>query len=82
MGKTIKLATDMNHFTSKTKNKTVVMGRKTFESIGRPLPNRLNIIITQNRNYDTYGYENLWVCKINKTLNTTHSIQLLHVLQL
>ena len=41
------LPLDMKHFREKTKGHTVVMGRKTFESIGRPLPNRKNIIITR-----------------------------------
>lgn len=33
----------------------VIMGRKTYESIGRPLPGRLNIIVTRNRNYLAAG---------------------------
>ncbi|SHH56105.1 dihydrofolate reductase [Thermosipho atlanticus] len=42
---------DKNHFKDlTTKIGTVIMGRKTFESIGRPLPNRLNIVLT-HKNY-------------------------------
>jgi len=37
---------DMDFFRTKTSNKSIIMGRKTFESIGRPLPNRLNIVMT------------------------------------
>ena len=37
---------DLQYFKSKTVGKTVVMGRKTFESIGKPLPNRHNIVIS------------------------------------
>ena len=37
---------DLNYFKEKTTNKAIIMGRKTFESIGRPLPNRLNIVMT------------------------------------
>lgn len=45
------LPRDMKHFREKTKGHPVIMGRKTFESIGRPLPNRRNIIITRDLNY-------------------------------
>ena len=41
------LKTDLNHFKNYTTNKIIVMGRKTFESIGRPLPNRLNFIVSK-----------------------------------
>jgi len=39
---------DLKHFKKITTGKTIVMGRKTFESIGRPLPNRTNIVLTRN----------------------------------
>ena len=38
------LKTDLIHFKNYTTNKIIVMGRKTYESIGKPLPNRLNFI--------------------------------------
>ena len=41
-----KLKRDLQHFKNYTSGKTIVMGRKTYESIGRPLPNRRNIIIS------------------------------------
>lgn len=41
------LPADLKHFRQLTLNKTVVMGRKTFESIGRPLPQRENIILSR-----------------------------------
>ena len=41
-----KLKKDLQHFSAYTQNKVIVMGRKTFESIGRPLPNRKNIVIS------------------------------------
>ena len=41
-----KLKKDLQHFSAYTQNKAIVMGRKTFESIGRPLPNRQNIVIS------------------------------------
>ena len=42
------LKEDLKHFRNKTEGCSVVMGRKTYESIGRPLPNRLNIVMTRN----------------------------------
>ena len=50
-----KLPADMKHFQDITKGKPVIMGRKTFESIGKPLPNRINIIITRDENYKVDG---------------------------
>lgn len=46
-----KLPADLKHFRKITEGHTVVMGRKTFESIGRPLPNRRNIVITRQEGY-------------------------------
>lgn len=51
------LPADLAHFKKVTLGKPVVMGRKTFESIGRPLPGRRNIIITRDRNYHAEGIE-------------------------
>ena len=45
-----KLKKDLQHFSSYTQNKVIVMGRKTYESIGRPLPNRKNIVISSSLN--------------------------------
>lgn len=42
---------DMHHFKSVTSGKPVVMGRMTYESLGRPLPGRTNIVVTSNRDY-------------------------------
>ncbi|MDR3519719.1 MAG: dihydrofolate reductase [Candidatus Pacebacteria bacterium] len=52
-----KLPADMEHFKKITLAHTVIMGRKTFESIGRPLPNRKNIVITRDANYKKEGVE-------------------------
>lgn len=46
-----KLPADLKRFKQITTGNTVVMGRKTYESIGKPLPNRRNIIITRDTNY-------------------------------
>ena len=42
---------DLRRFKEITSGHHVIMGRKTFESIGRPLPNRTNIILTNDANY-------------------------------
>jgi dihydrofolate reductase len=46
-----KLPADLKRFKQITTGNTIVMGRKTYESIGKPLPNRRNIIITRDTNY-------------------------------
>ena len=51
------LPADLQHFKKVTTGKPVIMGRKTFESIGRPLPGRRNIIITRNSEYQAEGIE-------------------------
>ncbi len=48
---------EMQHFISSTKGHTVVMGRKTYESIGRPLPKRTNIVLTNNKDLKIEGVE-------------------------
>lgn len=42
---------DMKRFRALTSGHPVIMGRKTYESIGRPLPNRTNIIVTRNQSF-------------------------------
>lgn len=42
---------DMKFFRSTTKNKIIIMGRKTFESVGHPLPHRMNLIVTRQSEY-------------------------------
>ena len=46
---------DLAHFKRLTIGKPVVMGRRTFESIGRPLPQRHNIVVTRDRGYVAEG---------------------------
>ena len=46
-----KLSEDLENFKKITENNYIVMGRKTFESIGRALPNRKNIILTRDKDY-------------------------------
>lgn len=51
------LPADMKHFRDITRGHTVIMGRKTFESIGRALPDRKNIVITRDASYSHDGIE-------------------------
>ena len=51
------LPADLKHFREVTTGHAVVMGRKTFESIGRPLPKRRNIVITRQADYAPEGVE-------------------------
>ena len=46
------LPEDLKHFRRTTMGKSIIMGRKTFESIGKPLAGRTNIIVTRNRDYE------------------------------
>lgn len=48
---------ELKYFKEQTMGKPIIMGRKTFESIGRPLPGRKNIIITRNPNYTSEGID-------------------------
>ena len=49
------LPEDLKRFKRMTSNHVVIMGRKTHESIGRPLPNRVNIVITRQATYNAAG---------------------------
>jgi len=51
------LPEDLAHFKRVTLGKPIVMGRKTFDSIGRPLPKRRNIVITRNAGWSHDGVE-------------------------
>lgn len=51
------LPEDLKHFKSLTMGHKIVMGRKTFESIGRPLPGRENIVLTRDAAYVAQGVE-------------------------
>jgi len=51
------LPADLKRFKEITGGHSIVMGRKTYESIGRPLPNRRNIIITRDDSYEVEGCE-------------------------
>jgi len=49
------LPEDLRRFKRLTMGKPIVMGRKTYESIGKPLPGRLNVVLTRDANYQRDG---------------------------
>src|SRR5262249_39779039 len=48
---------DLQHFKRLTLGKPVIMGRKTFDSIGKPLPRRLNIVVTRDPTWSAPGVQ-------------------------
>ena len=58
-----RLPADLSHFRRTTIGHTVIMGRKNYESIGRPLPGRLNVVLSSNPGYLAPG------CRVVSCLN-------------
>ncbi len=58
------LPADLKRFKRVTSGHHVIMGRKTYESLGKPLPNRTNIVISRNKNFKAVG------CKIAHSYET------------
>jgi len=52
-----RLPNDLKFFKSKTIGKPIIMGRKSFESIGKALPKRRNIVLTRNKDFHAEGVE-------------------------
>jgi dihydrofolate reductase len=52
-----RLSTDLKRFKGDTMGKPIIMGRKTYEGIGRPLPGRLNIVVTRDTTWRAEGIE-------------------------
>lgn len=50
-----RLSNDLRYFKSKTMGKPIIMGRKTYQSIGRPLPGRPNIVVSRNPDFSAEG---------------------------
>jgi len=61
------LPDDLRHFKRLTTGKPVIMGRRTFESIGRPLPDRRNIVLTRDPDYTAEGCD--VVSSVDEALN-------------
>jgi len=50
-----RLSADLQNFKKLTSGNAIIMGRKTWDSLGRPLPNRINIVITRDQNFKADG---------------------------
>ncbi|ARK31945.1 dihydrofolate reductase [Halalkalibacter krulwichiae] len=61
------LPADLAFFKRVTTGHTIVMGRKTYESIGRPLPKRRNVVLTQNKDFRVEGCD--VVTNVNEVLH-------------
>ena len=65
------LPADLKHFKEITMGKPIIMGRKTFESIGKPLPGRLNIVLSKQQ----IAIEGVTVCSsLSDALNHTNDV--------
>ncbi len=62
------LSKDLRRFRAYTWGKPIIMGRRTFELIGKPLPGRINIVLTQNPEYGVPG------CRVARTFQEALSI--------
>lgn len=51
------LPNDLKYFKEKTRGFPIIMGRKTFDSLGRPLPGRRNMVVTRQPNWSAEGVE-------------------------
>ena len=67
------LPADLGHFKAVTLGKPIIMGRKTYESIGRPLPGRLNIVISTNKKYVLEGCET--VSSLDQALALVNNVE-------
>lgn len=71
------ISDDLKRFKAITKGHPVIMGRKTFESIGRPLPERTNIVITRNPDYKAEGV--IVVSSLENALKKANGIERLNL---
>ena len=67
------IPTDLKLFKKITTGGAILMGRKSFESIGKPLPNRTNIIITRQENY--HSEDILTSSSIEEAISKAHALE-------
>ena len=79
------LPDDLKNFRKLTENKIVIMGRKTYESIGKPLPNRINIVVSSNTELSLPKNVHLSLtakdsCKLARKLSIQNNINEIYVI--
>lgn len=57
-----RLPDDLKHFKAQTQGKPVIMGRLTYESLGKPLPNRLNVVLSQRQEHIVHDAKGVVWC--------------------
>ena len=72
-----KISADLQFFKKVTMGYPIIMGRKTWESIGRPLPGRRNVVVSHNPDYRATGAE--LVASLDEALNSLSEIGRAHV---
>lgn len=70
------LPSDLRRFKAITSNHAIVMGRKTYESIGRPLPNRMNIVLSRQSGNDSSNLK--WVSSFEEAMFTADIYSILN----
>ncbi len=66
------LPNDLKYFKATTMGKPIIMGRKTYESIGKPLPGRANIVVSRNQNFSAEGVQVVY--SVTEALELAESI--------
>lgn len=69
---------DMKFFREKTKGRALIMGRKTFESVGHPLPKRLNVVITRQPGYTSDAENVVIVPDLESAIRYCKQVQNIH----
>lgn len=67
-----RLKADLKHFKELTTGHPIIMGRKTFDSIGKPLPSRVNIVVTRDTNWSHEGV--VVVHSLEKAFSYSHEL--------
>lgn len=70
------LPEDLKYFKRTTSGKAIIMGRKTYESIGRPLPNRTNIVVSRNADFKAPGV--VTVTSLEDAIKHAESVNLIN----